>query len=47
MSRLDMKNGGAFTISLGEHMVRKCKKTDVCGSLLGFVAAVSFVGLLG
>jgi hypothetical protein len=46
MSKLNLKNGGAFVISLGGHVVRKCKKTDVCGNLLGCDTAVFFVGLL-
>lgn len=46
MSRVDRKNGGAFGISLGGHVVRKCKKADVCGNLLDCDATVFFVGLL-
>jgi hypothetical protein len=47
MSKVDMKNGGAFDISLVGHVFRECKKTDGCGNLLGCDAAVFFVGLLG
>ena len=46
MSRVDMKNGGAFDISLGGHVVQRYKKTDVCRNLLNCDAAVFFVGLL-